>query len=79
MERCIPPTFQANNIKSGLYCKVFINFAGIPPKILFAGISLFTTAPAATIEFPPTVTPGNIVAPAPYPDAETGTYAGKLE
>ena len=39
--------------------------AGIPPTIVSGGTSLLTTAPAATIEFSPTVTPGNIVAPAP--------------
>ena len=39
--------------------------AGTPPTIVFAGTSLVTTAPAATIEFSPMVTPGKIVAPAP--------------
>ena len=40
-------------------------FAGTPPTIVFAGTSLETTAPAATIEFSPMVTPGSIVAAAP--------------
>jgi hypothetical protein len=43
----------------------FIVFAGIPPTIVFAGTSLLTTAPAAMIEFSPTVTPGRTVTPAP--------------
>ena len=42
-----------------------IIFAGTPPTIVLAGTSLLTTAPAATIEFSPMVTPGKIVAPAP--------------
>ena len=40
-------------------------FAGTPPTTVFAGTSLETTAPAATTEFSPMVTPGNIVAAAP--------------
>lgn len=39
--------------------------AGIPATMVFAGISLVTTAPAATIAFLPTVTPGKMVALAP--------------
>ena len=39
-------------------------FAGMPPTTAFAGTSLETTAPAATTEFSPMVTPGNIVAAA---------------
>src|SRR5690606_26940344 len=42
-----------------------IAFAGIPPTMVLSGTSLLTTAPAATTEFSPTVTPGNMVAPAP--------------
>ncbi len=40
-------------------------FAGTPPTIVLSGTSFVTTAPAATIELIPTVTPGSIVAPAP--------------
>ena len=43
----------------------FITFAGIPPTITLSGTSFVTTAPAATIEFFPTVTPARIVAFAP--------------
>lgn len=39
--------------------------AGIPPTITLSGTSLETTAPAAIIEFSPTVTPGKMVTPAP--------------
>ena len=42
-----------------------MNFAGTPPTIVFGGTSAVTTAPAATTEFSPMVTPGNIVAAAP--------------
>lgn len=42
-----------------------INFAGTPPTIVFDGTFCVTTAPAATIEFSPTVKPGRIIAPAP--------------
>ena len=42
-----------------------MNFAGTPLIIVFGGTSVVTTAPAATIEFSPTVTPGSIVAPTP--------------
>ena len=38
-----------------------INFAGMPPTTLFASTSFVTTAPAATTEFLPIVTPGSIV------------------
>jgi hypothetical protein len=43
----------------------FIILAGTPPTTLFSGTSLVTTAPAATTEFSPMVTPGKIAAPAP--------------
>ena len=36
-----------------------ITFAGIPPTIVLSGTSWWTTAPAATTEFSPIVTPGN--------------------
>ena len=39
--------------------------AGTPPTTVFAGTSFLTTAPAATPECSPMVTPGSIVAPAP--------------
>ena len=42
-----------------------MTLAGIPATTEFAGTSLETVAPAATTEFSPTVTPGNIIAPAP--------------
>ena len=42
-----------------------MNFAGIPPTIVFGGTSAVTTAPAATTAFSPMVTPGKIVAAAP--------------
>ena len=41
---------------------VLITLAGTPPTMVLAGTSLFTTAPAATIAFSPTVTPGKMVA-----------------
>lgn len=44
---------------------VLITFAGTPPTTVLAGTSLLTTAPAATMAFSPTVTPGKMVAPAP--------------
>lgn len=42
-----------------------ITFAGTPPTIVFGGTSLVTTAPAATIEFSPIVTPEVMVQFAP--------------
>ena len=42
-----------------------MNFAGTPPTMVFGGTSAITTAPAATTEFSPMVTPGKIVAAAP--------------
>ncbi len=39
--------------------------AGTPPTTVFGSTSFDTTAPAATIAFSPTVTPGRMVAPAP--------------
>ena len=39
--------------------------AGIPPTTVLGGTSVVTTEPAATTEFSPMVTPGNIVAAAP--------------
>lgn len=48
------------------HCLIFlINRAGTPPTIALAGTSPVTTAPAATMAFSPTVTPGKMVAPAP--------------
>ena len=41
-----------------------MTLAGFPPTRVFGGTSLVTTAPAATTEFSPTVTPPMIVAPA---------------
>ncbi len=40
----------------------FITFAGTPATTVFSGTSLVTTAPAATTELSPIVTPGSIVA-----------------
>jgi hypothetical protein len=40
-----------------------ITFAGTPATKLFGGTSLVTTAPAATTEFSPTITPPIMVAP----------------
>ena len=40
-------------------------FAGIPPTMVLSGTSFDTTAPAATTEFSPMVTPCKIVAFAP--------------
>lgn len=42
-----------------------MNFAGIPPTMVLSGTSFETTAPAATIEFSPIVTPGKTIAFAP--------------
>ncbi|EAR14588.1 hypothetical protein RB2501_00891 [Robiginitalea biformata HTCC2501] len=42
-----------------------ITRAGTPATTVFGGTSLFTSAPAATTELLPTVTPGRMVAPAP--------------
>ncbi len=42
-----------------------MNFAGLPPTMVFGATSLVTTAPVATTAFLPTVTPGRMVAPAP--------------
>lgn len=39
--------------------------AGTPPTITSGGTSLVTTAPAATMERAPTVTPGQMTQPAP--------------
>ena len=39
--------------------------AGISPTIVLSGTLIETTAPAATIEFSPIVTPGKMIAPAP--------------
>lgn len=49
-----------------VYCLIFLNtLAGTPATTALAGTSFVTTAPAATIAFSPTVTPGSIIAPAP--------------
>ena len=42
-----------------------MTLAGMPPTIVLSGTSLVTSAPAAIIEFSPTVIPGKMVAPAP--------------
>ena len=42
-----------------------MTFAGTPATTVLAGTSFVTTAPAATTEFSPIVTPGKIVAFAP--------------
>jgi hypothetical protein len=42
-----------------------ILFAGMPPTTVLSGTSFETTAPAATIAFSPTVTPGKTTTPAP--------------
>ena len=44
---------------------VLMTLAGTPATTVLGGTSLVTTAPAATTEFSPMVTPGNIVALAP--------------
>ena len=44
---------------------IFATFAGTPAMMEFCGISLVTTAPAATMELSPMVTPGHTSAPAP--------------
>lgn len=51
--------------KVALLSYFFIILAGTPATTLFLGTLFVTTAPAATIEFSPTVTPGKILAPAP--------------
>ena len=43
----------------------FITLAGTPATIQFGLTSFVTTAPAATIEFSPTVTPAKIIAAVP--------------
>ena len=40
----------------------FHNFVGIPATTMFAGTSFVTTAPTATTELFPMVTPGSMVA-----------------
>jgi hypothetical protein len=52
------------NLSSSVSC-IFINLAGTPPTIVYGGTSLFTTEPAATTAFAPTVTPFRIVEFAP--------------
>ena len=44
---------------------ILITFAGQPPTTALVGTSFVTTAPAATMAFSPTVTPGQITARAP--------------
>ena len=48
-----------------LFHSLLISFAGMPPTTVFGSTSLVTTAPAPTMAFSPTVTPGRIAAPAP--------------
>ena len=55
-------------------------FAGTPPTITSGGTSFVTTAPAATIECSPMVTPGQITHPAPiHTSLQTLTGAGSSD
>ena len=56
--------YQISNIKYQM-SNLLITFAGTPPTMAFAGTSLVTTAPAATMAFSPIVTPCKTVTFAP--------------
>src|SRR5438552_11740414 len=53
-------------------------FAGTPPTIAYAGTFLFTTAPAATTEPRPIVTPSRIMAPEPIQQSSSTTMPWRV-